>query len=263
MQVGGLIRQWRTQRRMSQAVLADCAQVSPRHLSCLETGKSHPSRQMVLVLASALDVPLRERNVWLTAAGFAPAYPETDLFADEATAVRHAVELVVNHAPYGAIAIDRTWTVLMLDTPWEPFRQAVMPRPIRVGDNLLEHTLSQDGLRPLIVNWEEVARATLERLRREAIASGDDALNDLFDELVTLPGIPEDWRTAQPELAERLVVPVRLRSHGLELSLFTTLTTVGTPVDVTLSEIRVESYYPADEASLALMEAMRSGTLTL
>ena len=262
MQVGGLIRQWRQQRRLSQARLAYSAEVSPRHLSCLETGKSRPSRQMLLVLASALDVPLRERNVWLTAAGFAPAYPESDLFSDEHTAVRHAVELVVKHAPYGAIAIDRQWTVLMLDEAWEPFRQALMPRPLRVGDNLLEHTLAMDGLRPLLTNWEDVARATLERLRREAIATGDAGLEALFERLVRLPGVPEDWQIAQPQRAEQLVVPVRLRAHGLDLSLFTTLTTVGTPVDVTLSEIRVESYYPADEASLALMTAMREGTLS-
>ncbi len=257
MTVGPLIRQWRVQRRMSQAALSDAAEVSTRHLSCLETGKAHPSQQMVLLLASALDIPLRERNTLLRSAGYAPAYAETDLFADSGTAVRHAVELIVQSAPFGAIAVDRLWTIIVQDTAYDAFRRSLLPRPMEVGDNLLERTFAADGLRPYIENWEEVARTTLERVRREALADSDDALWALYERLLAMDGVPVGWRQPASFLADRLVVPIILRAAGQRASLFSTLTTVGTPVDVTLSEIRIESYYPADAQTEALLRAVR------
>jgi transcriptional regulator with XRE-family HTH domain len=259
MTVGPLLREWRVQRRMSQAALSDAAEVSTRHLSCLETGKAHPSQQMVLLLASALDVPLRERNTMLRAAGYAPAYPESDLFADSGTAVRHAVELIVHSAPFGAVAVDRLWTVVLQDSAFDAFRRSVFPRPMEVGDNLLERTFAADGLRPFIENWEEVARTTLERVRREALADSDDELWALYESLLGMQGVPSEWRQPATFLADRLVIPVVLRVGDQRASLFSTLTTVGTPVDVTLSELRIESYYPADAQTEALLRAVRDG----
>jgi transcriptional regulator with XRE-family HTH domain len=256
MVIGSLLRHWRERRRLSQAELAELAEVSARHLSCLERGRARPSRPMVLVLASALDVPLRERNTLLRAAGFAPAYRETDLGAPEMAQVRLALELMLhNHEPHGAVVLDRTWNVLMANRPWRTIFESMMgPRAEPV--NLLKLTFDPGGLKPLLLNWEEVAKATLERVRREAATEGDDELHALYEELCAMPGVPDsvlrsDWSSPPP-----LVIPVKIGLPGVQLSLFTTLTTLGTPTDVTLSELRIEAYHPADEATAAWMRAV-------
>jgi transcriptional regulator with XRE-family HTH domain len=242
--VGGLVRHWRTQRRLSQADLADQAEVSARHLSCIERGRARPSREMVLVLASALDVPLRERNTLLRAAGFAPAYRETDLGHPQMAQVRHALDLVLtNHEPYAAVVVDRAWDVLLTNGPWRMVASMLLGGADG-APNLLRATFDPAGLRPYIVNWEEVARATLERVRREALVEGDEALLALYRDLQDAAPrdlLRDDW--AEPPA---LMIPVRLRVGDVVLSLFTTLTTLGTPTDVTLSELRIEQYFPAD-----------------
>jgi transcriptional regulator with XRE-family HTH domain len=243
--VGDLVRHWRVHRRLSQADLADQAQVSTRHLSCIERGRARPSREMVLVLASAMDVPLRERNTLLRAAGFAAAYRETDLGHPQMAQVRHALDLVLtNHEPYAAVVVDRAWNVLLTNRPWRTVAGMLLGGAAG-PQNLLRATFDPAGLRPHIVNWDEVARATLERVRREALVEGDEELVALYSDL----------RDAAPSHVIRgdawaeppaLMIPVRLRVGDAVLSLFTTLTTLGTPTDVTLSELRIEQYYPAD-----------------
>jgi transcriptional regulator with XRE-family HTH domain len=251
--VGELVRHWREHRRMSQADLSVAAEVSTRHLSCLERGVARPSREMVLVLASALEVPLRERNTLLRAAGFAPAYRQTELGAPEMAEIRHALELMLaNHAPHGAVVVDRTWNVVLANRPWRRVFGT-----LGGGDgpvNLLRATFDPNGLKPHLSNWEEVARGTLERVRREALTDGDPELQALYEELLAMPGVPPSLRRPSWE-APPLVLPVRLRVGDAELSLFTTIATLGTPTDVTLSELRIEQYHPADAATDAWVRA--------
>ncbi|MEQ1569001.1 MAG: helix-turn-helix transcriptional regulator [Myxococcota bacterium] len=238
MSVGVWVRQWRVRRRMSQADLADQAQVSARHLSCIERGRASPSRQMVLVLASALEIPLRERNLLLGAAGFAPVYRHTDLTAPEMTQVRRALELMLRNAePYPAVVVDRRWNLVLANGGWD---RLVAPIVGRAPLNLLQATFEQ--FRPFVTNWEEVARSLLERVRREASADGDEALMSLHDTLAAQLPPTDAW-----DRPLDLVLPVRVTLAGRSLSLFTTLTTLGTAVDVTLSELRIEQYHPADE----------------
>lgn len=247
--VGDLVRHWREHRRLSQADLASVAEVSTRHLSCVERGKARPSRQMVLVLASALEVPLRERNAWLRAAGFAPAYRETDLGAPEMGQVRLALELMLaRHEPFGAVVVDRTWNVLLANRPWRAVFELLLGGPAG-ATNLLRATFDPRGLKPFLLNWEEVARATLERVRREALVEGDPELEALYEELVAMPDVPASIRRRDFDRAPPLVIPVKLAVGGEVISLFTTITTLGTPTDVTLSELRIEAYHPADAAT--------------
>jgi len=254
--VGSLIRHWRTQRRMSQLLLAEAAEVSTRHLSCLERGRAKPSRQMVLVLASALDVPLRERNTLLQAAGFAPAYRQTDLSAPSLAPVKRALDFLMERAePNGVLVMDRRWDLLMANRPFQTLASMALGRPLQVGDNMIALTLRADGFRPLIRDWEPLARGMLHRMYREAVATADDDLLALIDELQAIEGVPRDWRT-DPWVEAPAALTLTLDLMGTELSMFTTLTTLGTPTDVTLSELRIEHYFPADEATERALAAL-------
>lgn len=254
--VGQMVRHWRRTRRLSQLDLAEQAEVSTRHLSFIETGRSKPSREMVLVLASALEIPLRERNSLLQAAGFAPAYTETDLGAPEMAQVRQALELILAQ-PIGAVVFDRSGTTLMINEPIRALGLWLLGPDVSFeGTNMVRSIFDEDGLKPYIVNWEDVAKATLVRLRREAFAEADERLSLLHDRLVAMPGVPSelgkpDWESVPP-----LLIPLVLEKDGLRLSWFTTLTTLGTPTDITLSELRIEQYYPADEATRQAMTAL-------
>lgn len=253
--VGSLVRTWRLARRWSQAELADQAEVSPRHLSWIETGRARPSRQMVLVLASALEVPLRERNTLLQAAGHAPAYRELALdtpeFAPVDAAIRH---LLAAHEPFGAILVDRTWTVLRANgayTTWHGLAFGGDP----VGSNVVCGIFTPIG-RARILNFAEVAAATLDRLRREALAAQDPELHAMYAELSALaPDVPR-WA---PTGAAQLVIPLVLELGGQALRLFSTVTTLGTAVDVTASELRIESFFPADAATEAILRQLAGG----
>lgn len=246
--VGTLLRHWRTHRRMSQLDLAHEAEVSTRHLSFLENGKAKPSREMVLVLSSALEVPLRERNTLLRAAGFAPAYRETDLDAPEMAPVRRALDfLLAKQEPYGAVVVDRTWNVLMGNTPFRTLGAWLGVDPDATERNLLVQTFSEDGLKPFIENWDDVARSILDRAHREAVDDAEAA--ELFERLASMPGVPSDWRVADWGRAPDLLIPVVLCKDGLRLAFYTTVTRLGSPIDVTASELRIESYYPADAAT--------------
>lgn len=246
--IGELLRQWRHHRRLSQLELALAADVSPRHVSLVETGKSNPSADMVLRLARQLGVPLRDRNRLLLAAGFAPRYSERPLDADALAAARHAVGWVLRaHEPYPALVFDRRWNIVTTNRAFDRFLAHVAPDLLRPPVNLVRLGLDPRGLAALVVNLADVRAVFRARISRQLAAAPDDELRALHDEL--LASDPE--QDAGPTVESTGLIPMVLRVDGRELRLFSTVTTFGTPMDVTLDEIAIESYYPADEASAA------------
>ncbi|MFB4303035.1 helix-turn-helix domain-containing protein [Actinomadura sp. NTSP31] len=252
--VGELLRQWRHRRRLSQLDLAIAADVSPRHVSLVETGKSNPSADMVVRLADQLDVPLRDRNRLLLAAGFAPRYPERPLDDGALTAARNAVERVLRaHEPYPALAFDRRWNIVTTNRALEPFLADVDPELLRPPVNLVRLGLDPRGLAALVVNLTDVRAVFRSRVRRQLAAAPDLELTALYEELLA-PG-PEDG----PPPESDVMIPMIVRFGGRELRLFSTITTFGTPMDITLDEVAIESYYPADAETAAYFEAPTGG----
>lgn len=249
---GGLLRSRRRARRLSQEALALEAEVSTRHLSCLETGRARPSREMVLRLSSVLDLALRERNLLLTAAGFAPAFQQTDFFSEEMAPVRRAVEFMLErHEPYGAVVIDSAWNLLVANQGAQRLFATFLPEDaLALGDNMLRLMMHRSGLRRVVDNWEALARATLQRTHVEAAAQGPKSpAARILEEVLAMDDLPGDLHRISPPGPLPLVVPLTLRRDGHVVNLFTTITTVGTPADVTAQEIRVETWFPADEAT--------------
>jgi transcriptional regulator with XRE-family HTH domain len=247
-----LLRRWRTSRRLSQEQLALDAEVSTRHLSYLETGKAKPSREMVLVLASALELELKERNVMLGSAGFAPVYTSSALESLELAPVRRAIELLLEQQePYGAVLFDRCWNALRMNEGAQRLMSHFLEgerTDLHVATNLVRAILHPTGLRPWLVNWVEVAQATLERLEREcATFPTDEGRRALLDEVRTYPGVSA-LAAGTPATGEPIAL-VHLKRGEHEVRLFTMLTTIGTPLDVTAQELTIESYFPADDAT--------------
>jgi transcriptional regulator with XRE-family HTH domain len=250
--VGELLAHWRRERRMSQLVLSTEAGVTPRHVSFVESGRSHPSREMVLTLARALDVPLRERNQMLLAAGYAPLYRETGLDEASMSRVRAALDrMLAHHEPYPAVVMDRHWNVLRAnDAATAMF--AWLLDGTDAGDPPNVVRLMFGPLRPYVANWDETGEALVQRVHREAVGGVPDAQTArLLDEVLALPGIPDAWRRPDFASTPLPLLPVALAKDGIELRYFSLVTTVGTPQDVTLQELRVESFFPADEVSEA------------
>lgn len=259
--VGALLKQWRKARKMTQLELAIDAEVSTRHLSFLETGRSRPSAEMLLVLASVLEVPLRERNALLAAAGFAPAYRETDLSAPEMAPVRTILDFMLRQAePYGAVVIDGSWNLLEANPPAKLFTEMfVVDREAVLADgppNLLRLLLHPLGVRRRCGNWETLARAMVGRVHRELAVGHDDRLARLLDQVLGYDGVPGDWRVFDIEQPSSLLLPMHMVLGSQELRLYTTVTSLGTAQDITLSELRVESFFPADEASDVLLREL-------
>lgn len=255
--VGELLRQWRQRRRLSQLDLAIAADVSARHVSLVETGRSRPSADMVLRLADQLDVPLRERNRLLLAAGFAPRYPERPLDGDALSAAHHAVARVLSaHEPYPALAFDRRWNILLTNRAVDRFFAGAAPDLLRPPVNLVRLGLDPRGLASLVVNLADVRAMFRARIRRQLAAVPDPELTALYEELLA-PGLDgEAGESIEPE--SDVVIPMVIRLDGRELRLFSTITTFGTPMDITLAEVAVESYYPADAESAAYFAEARS-----
>ena len=251
---GPLLRQWRTARRMSQQQLAIESEVSTRHISYVENGKSSPSREMVLILTSALDLPLRERNSLLSAAGFAPVYRETNLTAPEMLPVRHAFDTILSHhEPYPAIVITRTWDLVNMNNAFTRllalFFDTLPVDPI-ITQNVMHSLFHPAGVRPYVVNWEEVAGILLDRLYRESIIELETSESrKLMDALLAYPGVSSQLRKVDLAATPEVCITVKLKKDDVELEFFTTLTTLGTPMDVTAQELRIESYFPSDEAT--------------
>ncbi|MGC5381940.1 helix-turn-helix domain-containing protein [Micromonospora sp. DT68] len=246
--VGELLRQWRRRRGISQLDLAIAADVSARHVSLVETGKSTPSAAMILRLADQLHVPLRDRNRLLLAAGFAPRYAERPLDDTALSAALDAVRRVLQaHEPYPALVFDRRWNIVMTNRAVDPFFAHVAPDLLRPPVNLVRLGLDPRGLAPLVVNLADVRAVFRSRISRQLAAAPDAELAALYEEL--LNPLPED--PSGQHVDADVVIPMILRIGGRELRLFSTITTFGTPMDIAIDEIAIESYYPADPESAA------------
>lgn len=242
--VGEQIREWRQLRRRSQLDLALEADISTRHLSFIETGRSNPSRDMILLLAGQLDVPLRERNAMLLAGGFAPVFGQRDLADREMAAAREAIDIVLaGHEPYPALAIDRHWNLVAANSAVGPLMASAAPHLLEGQVNVLRLSLHPEGLAPLILYLAEWRAHILERLERQVQATADRMLATLLKELKEYP--TTDGAGGHHQLGG-VLVPLRLASPVGELSLLTTTTVFGTPMDITLSELAIESFFPAD-----------------
>ena len=252
--VGQLLRTWREHRRMSQLALALDAGVSAKHISFLESGRSTPSREMVLTLAEVLNAPLRVRNALLVAAGFAPQYPQLRFDDPELASARKAIEMVLGaHEPSPAIAVDRHWNLVSANRAFAPLLAGVAPSLLEPPVNVLRLSLHADGLASRIVNLDEWREHVLLRLNQQIQNCADPVLRALYLELGGRPSWSPELR-AQPEL----VTILRLRGSDGVLSFITTTTVLGTPTEVALSELAIESFFPADKAtSEALQRAFR------
>jgi transcriptional regulator with XRE-family HTH domain len=244
---GDLLRAWRRRRRLSQLELSLGAGVSSRHLSFLETGRSSPSREMVLQLGEFLELPLRERNALLAAAGFAPAYPSRPLDAPEMAAVRDAMDLVLRgHEPYPAIAVDRYWNIVAMNAAAGIFAASVDPELLGPPANVYRMSFHPKGLVPRIVNFTEYAHHLMSQLRHDVAVSGDPELTALLREVESYGTVPPAPPQPRPQ---SVVLPMRVRHPLGELSVFSVIATFGTPVDVTVSELAIETFFPADAAT--------------
>ena len=248
MHAGDLIREWRQRRRLSQLDLAIAANVSSRHLSFVETGRSRPTSEMILHLAEHLDVPLRDRNALLLAGGFAPAYPERGLAEPELHAVKNSLKRVLDgHEHYPAAVVNRWWELVDANAGIALFTGDVSPELLEPPVNVLRLSLHPDGMAPRIANLPEWRAHLLARLHRQAEATGDPRLFSLYSELEAYPGGQGDEGVqAQPPLPTDVVVPLRYRTARAELSFLSITAVIGTPMDVTVEELAIESFYPAD-----------------
>jgi transcriptional regulator with XRE-family HTH domain len=249
--IGNLLREWRQRRRMSQLDLAVEADISTRHLSFVETGRAQPSRDMLLHLAEQLEIPLRERNVLLTTAGYAPIFAERPLDDPMLRPARQAIDLVLaGHEPYPALAIDRHWTLVASNKTVGRLLAGIDPALLQPPLNVMRLSLHPDGLAPRIVNLAEWRGHLLARLRQQIDLSADPVLVELFRELSDYPVKKVRTGMAAADRADRkvteFVVPIQLMSEAGVLTFFSTTMMFGTPVDITLSELAIESFFPAD-----------------
>lgn len=247
--VGEMVRTWRELRRFSQLELALEAEVSQRHLSFIESGRAAPSREMVLHLAEQLDIPLRDRNVMLLAAGFSPIYGSRSLQDPTLTHARAALGLLLRaHEPYPALTVDRHWNIVGANRALEPLLSAVDPELLAPPANALRISLHPRGLAPQIVNLSEWRQHLLDRLRRQFRICRDPALDALLKELISYPfGSSERSSNFGDPFANEVAIPLRLKTPGGILSFLSTVTVFGTPVEITLSEVTLEAFYPADQ----------------
>jgi transcriptional regulator with XRE-family HTH domain len=254
--IGELLREWRQRRRLSQLDLAVEAEISTRHLSFLETGRSSPSREMLLRLAEQLEVPLRERNALLVAAGFAPVFSERRLDDPAMDPARQAMDLVLTgHEPYPALAVDRHWTMVAANNAVAPLLEGVAPELLRPPVNVLRVALHPQGLAPRTVNFTEWRNHLLARLRRQVDLSADPVLSELLKELTGYRA-PVSTRPPRPAEEAAIVVPLQLEVRGDVLSMFSTTSVFGTPVDLTVAELALETFFPADAATAELLRQL-------
>jgi transcriptional regulator with XRE-family HTH domain len=254
-QVGQLLRQWRDGRRLSQLELANRTGVSARHLSFLETGRARPSREMVIRLADQLDVPLRERNHLLLAAGYAPMYAETALAAPQMAAIRSAVrQVLAGHNPYPALVVDRYWNIVEANSSFALFTEGVAAELLQPPVNVLRLALHPKGMAPRIGNLGAWRAHLLGRLRRRIVV--ESWLLDIYEEVRAYRydyPVPETDLTGSGDIS----VPLCLRHGDRELAFVATLTTFGAPQDVTVAELVIESFFPADEETAAALHRDR------
>jgi transcriptional regulator with XRE-family HTH domain len=252
---GELLRHWREHRRRSQLDLALDAEISTRHLSFVETGRATPSREMVLRLAERLDVPLRERNTLLLSAGYAPAYLETPVDAPRMSAIREAIRQVLGgHEPYPAVALDRHWNVVEANRSVGLFLDRLAPELLEPPVNVLRASLHPRGMAPHIVNLGELRGHLLERVRRQIALTDDPELRELYAELRSYPGDNSGHLTSSPAHGD-VVARLRIHHGERELSFFSILASFGTPMDITVDELAIESFFPADAYTAEVLRA--------
>jgi transcriptional regulator with XRE-family HTH domain len=258
--IGEHLREWRTRRRLSQLDLALDAEISARHLSFLETGRARPSRDMVLRLAERLDVPLRQRNVLLAAAGYAPMFGERAPDDPALASARAAIDLVLaGHEPYPAIAVDRHWTLVSANLAVALLLDGVARELMRPPVNVLRVALHPDGMAPRIVHLGEWRTHLLARLRRQIELTADAGLIELLRELESYPAPHGGHRQrADDQAAADVVLPLQLRTERGILSLFGTVTVFGTPIDVTVAELALECFYPSDPETAEILRRAAS-----
>jgi transcriptional regulator with XRE-family HTH domain len=255
--VGALLRQWRQHRRLSQLDLACEADISTRHLSFVETGRAQPSREMLLLLAEQLEIPLRERNRLLSAAGYAPLFTQRELSEPAMAAARSAINLLLKaHEPYPALTIDRHWNLLASNSALAPFLQGIAPELLMPPINVMRLSLHPQGLAPRIVNLGAWRAYLLARLQRDFQASGDAQLHALWDELNAYPG------PAAPAHfdSDTVLMPLQFASEQGVVSLIGTTTVFGTANDITLAELALETFFPADAFSAQYLRDLAEST---
>jgi transcriptional regulator with XRE-family HTH domain len=253
-QVGTLLRGWRQRRRMSQLDLALEADISSRHLSFVETGRSRPSREMVTRLAGHLDMPLRDQNALLVAAGYAPVFPERSLDDPELAAAREAVErILVAHEPVPALVIDRSWNLLAANRAVAPLLEGSAASLMEPPVNVIRSALHPDGIARRIRNLSELRDALLQRLEREAELTGAPELVALVAEVRAYPIVdrPRTERSRPEPISRHVAIPLEIDVGDDELAFYSTTTVFGTPVDITLSELAIESFFPANPETAA------------
>jgi transcriptional regulator with XRE-family HTH domain len=250
-----LLREWRQRRRLSQLDLALASGVSQRHVSFLESGRANPSRNMILQLSETLDVPLRERNAWLTAAGFAPLFRARPMDDPQMSQVMSAVRMMLTaHEPFPAIALDRAWNIRMSNTPFERLG-GLLGEDVwaRVGGdqrNLMRLFFHPEGIRPLITNWAAVGPLIWRRAQREAEAVGGQEMKTVLGELAPYQDADVLWSAAGAALVP--ILPFNVEVNGLRISMFAIVATFGTAQDVTADELRIETLFPADAETEAV-----------
>jgi len=257
---GSLLKTWRKARKRSQLDVALDAEISARHLSFVETGRSQPSREMVLLLADVLEVPLRERNALLGAAGFAPLYRRSDLNDPDMKAIKSSIEfLLEHHNPYPAIVFDQHWTLLYQNQAAMTLlpRFVADPSALIAPLNVMRLLFDPRGMRSFITNWEDLAGAMMQRMHREAqLAGPDDAVQKLILELFEFGGVPEAWRIPRLLEVPNVITAMNVERGDIKVSLFSAITTLGTPVDITAQDLRIETFFPADDESKEQLYAL-------
>jgi len=249
--VGALLQYWRKARRLSQLALAAEAGVSSRHVCFVETGRASPSREMVLLMCGVLDLPLRERNTLLLAAGFAPMYTETGLDAPELASIRGALDAILRQQePFPAVVMNRYWDILRANEGAARFFGFLLGARAAAAGNVLRMMFDPGAVRPFVANWEAVAEALIQRVHRECIGGiPDERTRALLAALLAYPGVPQNWHKASPGTPLAPVVPVSFVKGERRFNFFSTVTTLGTPQDITVQEIRIECFFPADPAT--------------
>ena len=255
------LRWWREHRGLSQLELAARADISQRHLSFLELGRASPSREMVARLAGALDIPLRQHNALLVAAGFAPVWRETDLAAPELAQVRSAVDYILTQQePFPALAVDRHWNLLKSNAgAVRLVTFLVGPLPPDASINLADALVAPDVLRPFLVNWVDVVRYFIRSVEADALADGTEKSAALLQRLLGYDGVRAAVKTQASEAANSPVLPMHFRKGDTSLRLFTTIATLGTPQDVTVQELRIECFFPMDDETAGTLRAWAAG----
>lgn len=258
---GAMLREWRQARRLSQLDLALQAGISARHLSYVENGRARPSREMIERLCEALSVPLRERNALFIAGGFAPQYAETGLDAPRLAQMRYAVDAILaQQEPYPAFLLNRHWDILMENEAARRVNRFMLGGRDSKHTNMLRQIFDPDDLRASLENWEEIASALLRHLHNEvAAARPDPAAAALLQEMLAYPGVPTHWRRRDIGTTPAPVLSTCFRRDGVRISFFSTITTFGTPRDLTLEELHIESCFPLDAATQAFCRALEAG----